>query len=102
MKDYSGPSKDPLPTKTLPGTISKQIILQRRAKLGLALHIQTDAVFTDEINNTIGNRLIQLREDYPNEKKSALYKKATEELSLFLSEGEVSLEDYEVFLSDTF
>jgi hypothetical protein len=102
MKDYLELSEDPTPTKTLPGTISKQIVLQKRAKLGLALHHKDDARLTDEINSVISKRIIQLKEDFPTETKICLYKKAIEEVSLYLSEGEVSLKEYEVFLSSTF
>lgn len=102
MKDYSDPSENPLPTKALPGTICKQIVLQKRAKLGLALHHKDDARFNDEINFAIGKRMSQLKEDFPSETKVVLYKKATEEVSLYLCEEEVSLKEYEVFLSGIF
>jgi len=100
MKDYTGSSKLPTPTKTIPGTIAKQIILQQRANKGLSLNHPQDTVFTNEINETVRERISQLREDFPCEKESVLYKKAIEELSLFLCEGEVTLEEYEAFLSD--
>lgn len=100
MKDYSGPSDLPTPTKALPGTYSKQIILQKRAKQGLALHHPEDARFTDDVNKVVSQRIMQIKEDYFTEKESALYKKAIEELSLYLCEGQVSLEEYEVFVRD--